>query len=91
MRLEHGFLNLGLRQRLFAPGVLLLQPRQPSGLLGLDPPLDAVASGGGSAIVTCVGYVLNCRFSCRKTSMGDRLTRKIGLEHGVSISISAIN
>jgi hypothetical protein len=87
MRLEHGFINLGLCQKLFEPGVLLLKLSQPSGLLGLYPPGTAAASGGGSAILACFEHV----FSCKTTSLGDRLTRKIGLEHGVSINISPIN
>jgi len=35
--LEHGLLQLGLCQKLFKPGVLLLQLGQPPGLLGLHP------------------------------------------------------
>jgi len=37
LRLEHGLLQLGLCQKLFQPGVLLLQLGQPPGLLGLHP------------------------------------------------------
>ncbi len=36
---EHGLLQLGLRQKLFGPGVLLHQLSQPPGLLGLHPPV----------------------------------------------------
>ena len=35
--LEHGLLQLGLRQKLLEPGILLLQLSQPSGFLGLHP------------------------------------------------------
>jgi len=90
--LEDGLLKSGLQQKHIEPGALLIQLSQPPTESAVWPPRaespgTAAASGGSPAFVTCFEYV----FSCMKTWIGDRLTRKIGLKHGVSISITAID